>query len=430
MTVVAGVLCAAAATATATTACSSTEDAPVAAPADAAIEAGPFATADHPVLPQVVGGKGPMLRSPKVVPIFFPGFGYRTEVVGLAETLGASSYWSATTSEYGVGPLTSAPAVDVKETPARAVRNSEIRAWLVSRFDGTHPEFGTQPLPEAIYSLYYPATTTVELDAIGDGPDAGAAGATNPRTCVDVAGYHDDVLIGGQAVAYAVMVACDGDGLSGTTDELVTGLSSHEWVEASTDPLVRTNPATLGIDGDHSIWAVALGGGELADLCENAGQLVTSTFVPGVEYSVQRSWSNAAARASQDPCVPARADAAYFNTVAVLPDTVILQGFPTMGITVHPGETKSIDLVLFSTAPTDPWTVTVTPFEIGPAGGFLAMSDVDVDVAVGPSSTGVNGDKLTLTIHKSPSAVPRIRGFLVTSTLALASQRWFGAIGD
>ena len=75
---------------------------------------------------------------------------------------------------------------------------------------------------------------------------------------------------------------------------------SHELVEASTDPLVQTNAAYLGVDLNHLVWDITPGGG-IADLCAfepQSFQRLVGTFM------VQRIWSNAAAAAGQDPCTP------------------------------------------------------------------------------------------------------------------------------
>src|SRR4029079_5699049 len=71
-------------------------------------------------------------------------------------------------------------------------------------------------------------------------------------------------------------------------------------------------------------------GGEVADLCTRGDSTATwheSGFV------AQRSWSNAAAAAGQDPCVPGQ-HKPYFNAVAKLTTTP----------RIAPGATQTIEL--------------------------------------------------------------------------------------
>ncbi len=88
---------------------------------------------------------------------------------------------------------------------------------------------------------------------------------------------------------------------------------------------------------------------------------------PGSTYMVQRSWSNHAALAGTNPCVPVPAgDGPYFNSYPTLPDTVTLGGnywstpVAIPGVLIPVGQTRTIDIVLQSQAPTSgPWTVNV-----------------------------------------------------------------------
>ena len=99
-------------------------------------------------------------------------------------------------------------------------------------------------------------------------------------------------------VQYALVPRCG-------TEEITTVATSHELIEASTDPHVGSGTAYYMQD---QLWS--LEGGEVGDLCvteDNSDEYQESGF------SVQRSWSNIAAKASHDPCVPAPAGDIYFN---------------------------------------------------------------------------------------------------------------------
>ena len=65
----------------------------------------PFAEADHGPVPQLVSLGGPVLTAPKIQPIFWANDAERDHVEDFANQLVGSSYWTATTSEYGVGAV-------------------------------------------------------------------------------------------------------------------------------------------------------------------------------------------------------------------------------------------------------------------------------------------------------------------------------------
>ena len=100
--------------------------------------------------------------------------------------------------------------------------------------------------------------------------------------------------------------------------DVLTLALSHELVEAVTDPFVNSNPAYTGIDPDHILWAIAISGAEVADLCENEQPV---SLVPAdIGYPVQRIWSNVGAKAGTGPCVPVPPGEIFFQAVAELSD--------------------------------------------------------------------------------------------------------------
>ena len=120
----------------------------------------------------------------------------------------------------------------------------------------------------------------------------------------DPSAYHDEIPIGTTTVAAAMTPTCQALASSPSlmgVDVLTLALS-HELVEAVTHSLVNSNRAYTGIDPDHILWAIALSGAEVADLCENEQPV---SLVPAdVGYPVQRIWSNVGAKAGTGPCVP------------------------------------------------------------------------------------------------------------------------------
>ena len=140
---------------------------------------------------------------------------------------------------------------------------------------------------------------------------------------------------------------------------------SHELDEAATNPFVNSQPAFGQVDDPHTIWDIGTFGGEVADMCQNNSD--SNYTPPGSTYMVQRSWSNAAAKAGTNPCVPVPATGPYFNSYPTLPDMVTLtagspSGGPitTEGVKIPVGQSRTIDVVLHSEAATSgPWTVAV-----------------------------------------------------------------------
>jgi hypothetical protein len=194
--------------------------------------------------------------------------------------------------------------------------------------------------------------------------------------------------------------------------DVVTGTPSHELAEAATDPFPLSNPAYSTVDDDHVSWTFALGAGEVGDMC---AQYDSSFYKdPEIGYTVQRSWSNAAAAAGQEPCVPARpTEPPYFNASPVLKDDISLTIGTTKGVTVPVGKSKTIELDLFSSGATSgPWTVDVQAASATPPVTFAL-----------DKTTGVNGDKINVTITSTAAASSRLGAttFVITSTLGTRS---------
>ncbi|HEY2410578.1 MAG TPA: hypothetical protein VGI10_31460 [Polyangiaceae bacterium] len=313
---------------------------------------GPEPREGSATLPQVLDSGGRVLSAPRVVPIFFAGDSAQSEIEQFLAALPGSSYWSATTGEYGVGDVSIAPSVVVPDLPSTAIDDSEIEQWLAAHIDGANPAWPRRQADD-IYLVIYPQTTTVTAD-----DEAG---------CVDFGGYHYEGHLDSSSnnlppsFAYVVIPACPDIGLSPTST------ISHELIEASTDPFPVSAPAFFNVDQDHLAWAfyVAPSGpiaaGEVADLCNTELYGAALELLLG-GFPVQRSWSNAAASARRDPCVPSPSDP-YFNAAPELRDRAILAPYPgqlgylTDGIEVPLGVSRTIEVHAFSTAPRASWFV-------------------------------------------------------------------------
>ncbi len=341
---------------------------------DATDEAAGF-PATHPTVPTVVTSGGPVLSAANIVPVFFPNDSLEPQIEQFLQALPSSSYWTAISNEYGVGKPTVATSIVSTTAAPTSTTDNDIRAWLASQADGTHAGW---PQAEAsmVFVVFYPATTSIVADG--------------KASCTAFDGYHLDGVAsdGSTPLVYAVSTRCvSGD--AAVLDE-VTVATSHEILEASTDPLYLTNPAFDEEDPDHIIWTLATAG-ELADMCTlepEANQRLVGSFL------VQRSWSNISAFAGHDPCVPALAQP-YFNAEANLANAVQLvtsQGaVTTKGISVPVGQSATVDVMLYSDAPTAAWHVEALDTTALLGGEQELQFTWD-------SQTGANGDVLHLTI--------------------------------
>jgi hypothetical protein len=221
-------------------------------------------------------------------------------------------------------------------------------------------------------------------------------------------------------VAYVAMPRC-ATFPAGTGGLVLAGLdpvtagASHELIEAATDPFADLDPAFATVDADHIAWAVALGGGEVGDLC--AGDSASFVKFPELPYVVQRSWSNAAAAAGHDPCVPTVTKDPYFAAAPVPVDTVAGPGVSTTGVLVAPGTPRTIDLDLFSDGPLA-GPMTVQAREVRPG-----MSNLSFQL---DRAAGENGDTLHLTI--SASHVVQGRAIAIEATVGAVHHSWYALV--
>ena len=361
-------------------ACSS-NDVPI---PDAGADAGPLPV---PAAPQVQDQGGPVLASPRVVPIFFANDSEQSKVEDFLKQLAASTYWTATTSEYGVGPLTIGSSVVSADSPPKTIDTAGIEAWLAP--------YAQNAGANDVFAIFYPASTTVSDPKFGS-------------SCTDFYGFHEQGVTN-EALVYAVFPRCASAGALTGFDALSAAIS-HELVEAATDPSVETQPAWSFTDVDHLIWSF-LPGAEIADMCD----LEPSSFQRLVgPYVVQRSWSNASARAGHDPCVPPLADP-YFNAAPVVTTqqqiTLGSKVLTTDGLSLALGETKTIALRLFSDGPTADWSVDAV--DTDQPSSFTFSWD---------AQTGHDGDTLHLTITRTSNASKEIA---IESTSGATTNYWF-----
>jgi len=379
--------------------------------------------APHAPPPQAVSYGGPILAAPRIVPVFFSNEDptLRAQLEDFSSKIGATAFWAANTAEYGVGPATAVPPIELAETATGTIDDTDIQLWLAGKFESEDPAFPTMPYGDLIVTLHYPIDVTITF---GDG------GGGVIKSCESFGGYHNSITLdaahGNARVAYAVMPHCDPFGpLTGINAATVT--ETHELIEAATDPYPLEETAYGGIDDDHIYWMSFLGGGEIGDMC---------TRLPGVffkfdelPYTVQRSWSNKSANAGHDPCVPALPGVPYFNAAPVQNDTVTATVFGTQidvkGVSIPVGATRAIEIDLFSDADTGgPFTVDVQ--DIGYVfGDETADLYLDLD-----RSSGVNGEKIYLNVTVNAAGQNNMEMLLITSTLGETQNYWLAIIGN
>ncbi len=368
-------------------ACSSDDVVQTDAGADAVADAG--YPASHPAPPQVQNQQGPVLATPKVIPIFFANDTEQPQIEDFLHQLAASSYWSATTAEYGVTSLTIASSIVASGAPPTTLDTVAIESSLGAYSDGD---------PNDLFAIFYPSSTTISDPLFG-------------TSCTDFAGFHFQGLKNPQLV-YAVLPRCASAGALTGLDGLTAALS-HELVESATDPFLQTAPAWGFTDVDHLIWSF-LPGAEVADMCDLEPQSFQRLVGP---YFVQRSWSNAAARSGHDPCVPALATP-YFNAAPVLlakqEITFQSQVLTTNGLALALGETKTIAVELFSDAPTSDWSVDA--FDTAQPPSITFAWD---------AQSGDNGTTLHLSLTRTSAASSEI---VIESKSGTSTNLWFAYV--
>jgi len=262
-------------------------------------------------LPTAMSVGGPVLKAPRVQPVYFGSYGFASDTDVFLSDFGKSAYWTAMAAEYGVGPLGVQPGFHPSVALPATLTEAELPGLLDQAFQETGSPLGAADA-QTIYALFFPPSTTLSYKGVT------LCGEGHPE------GYHDEWTVGSANVPVAIFPGCATSTLNSqlTGLDVLTPVISHELVEAATDPYVNTAPAFRAVDANHGLWGAALGGAEVSDLCEN--EVPSTLTLEGLGHPVQRYWSNLSAQASRGPCLPIPAGEAYFNAIAELGDTALV----------------------------------------------------------------------------------------------------------
>jgi hypothetical protein len=311
---------------------------PDAGPAPDAADAAPPKPLPKPTFPEVQSRGGPVIKTPKVVPIVFANDPLATKITDFTTKIAASSYWKNVGLEYGVGPITAMPTVTlaVDEPAPAAITSGQIETWLAGKLAGATPAFGA-PDADTLYAIYYPSGTTITMEGAGE----------QGQSCAGYGGYHFEVNASGTQVGYAVLPRCL------DIDEL-TVAASHEYFEWATDPFPKSKPAYAKLDDAHWAWQAAFIG-ELGDLCTF---LDRDNLNPAdIGFEVQRQWSNKLSLAGKYPCAPTKTTP-YLQAIPTAEDNANVPGtsafaksIVTKAIRVPPGGSRTVDVLVYSDQP-------------------------------------------------------------------------------
>ncbi len=290
-----------------------------------------YPAATHTPYPQVPDQGGPKLAHPQLVTVTFANDSRAADLEAFAQWIATSDWLTAVGAEYGVHTGGVAGVAHRPETPPAALTSADVEAYLAAGIaDGSIPQPAN--LADALYMVYYPSTTTITTTFVNN---------IVKVSCVDYEAYHSEAHQSGLDFAYAVMPNCNGE-----TMDITTESASHELIEAATDAWPITQPALqLRPDPTDAWFSTFQFEIEVGDMCEAPDRPMTDGG-----YSVQRSWSNQAAAAGGDPCIPG-APASGFGTSG--PETVQV---------VPIGGTADIPLASWSNATVDDFTLAFQPW--------------------------------------------------------------------
>lgn len=229
---------------------------------------------------------GPVLANVKVVAVLW-GDGVEStvgqKIGGFYKALVASPYFTwlseYDTASQKIGKGTLAGTVTIAPHGARkTLLDAQIEKELAAQIKS-----GKLPAPDAdtLFMVHFPPGVSISM--------GGSSSCQSGGFC----GYHSAFKRGGKRIAYAVIPdmsagsGCDtGCGSGAVPFDVVTSVSSHELVEATTDPEVGL---ATGLAAPLAWYDEK--NGEIGDICNGkSGKLRAKSAT----FTVQKQWSNAA----------------------------------------------------------------------------------------------------------------------------------------
>lgn len=357
--------------------------------------------------PIVASSGGPTLANPVFVTMTFDGDDLRDPLEDFVDSIGCSSYWNAVVPDYGINQGYATTPVHLTDKVPDTIDDTQIGLFI-------RQKILTKQIPDAVqnqtlYIIYYPDTTDITLQG--------------SHSCQSFAGYHNEIgMADGRTIPYAVLPRCNSGGLG--LFEGLTAFTSHEIMEAVTDPFPESKPAYQLPEDQNIAWAFG-GGGEVGDLCESNDD---SFYVPNdYPFTVQRIWTNHFAFGAHDPCEPS--SSTYFGAAPVMSDTLSYDiGFGTQ-------TTTGVALALNAST-----TINLNLIADGNVNGPISVTVHDASKYLGGNTAltfnltpqqGNVGDTLQLHITRI-GTTPQIglEPFVIHATAGGTTRTWWAAVGD
>ncbi|KAJ3331561.1 hypothetical protein HDU76_002835 [Blyttiomyces sp. JEL0837] len=239
---------------------------------------------------------GPIIPNVQVNPIFYGNANYKSQLPGFYQSIVASTYWdmrefaftitlsdeySTSSQKLGRGSYGTAYSEPNPTSSTTLDDVNFIQPYLI----GLVKSGVINPTANTYYPIHFAPGYTITQGG--------------HQSCSYFCAYHGTIDIsslnkGTKYLYYGVMPdqggACAGGcGSSSNTFNNLCSVSSHEIVEATTDPAV----GVATVVGSPLGWYDSANG-EIGDICN--AQQATVTGSNGITYTVQKEWSNKAAK--------------------------------------------------------------------------------------------------------------------------------------
>jgi hypothetical protein len=344
---------------------------------------GGFTPAAHQSLPPMEANGISPLTAPQLVTLSYAGYESSYPVGSYADWLVTSPWLQTVGAPYGIGTGSHIDVQLAASGPSSTtVQDSDIQSFIWNYVSDAgslpHPS-GTSP--STIYMIYYPQDVTI------------SAGTTG-TSCAEFGGYHSSFTDGNGTVwVYAVIPTCANFEPGLTTQQDLEFSTSHEFIEAATDPSFNQSTEASGytLEWDYTdSWAFDLQ--EVADVCVGAPLVTYGSDLAQEVWGVVGS-----SDADSPPCSPWPSGAVYYNV------SPVAQGFSN-GLAYFPSNsvpaTVTFDITGWSNAATSAWTLypvqTVGTFQLSTTA--FSLSAPGQTAGPGPTISMNNGTTATLTI--------------------------------